>query len=136
MRYVTDLARRFGIPAEELARLACLNEQETVFIGTPEAMRLDTVRPMRRGIRLCRLFPHSVKPTTFALQVIGRHATRNVVDVDDEQAKVLINGGDVQVEADVEDGFVLLRWKGFPIGVGHYRRPVLRSQIPRIRPVE
>ena len=101
-------------------------------------MNFDAVRTMRRGIRLCRVFPYSVKPTTFALQLLGRHATRNVVDVGDEDVKTLINGGELRLEAEsgVENGFVLLRWRGFPVGVGHYRRPALKSQIPRIRPVE
>jgi NOL1/NOP2/fmu family ribosome biogenesis protein len=136
MRHIDDIARRFGIPAEVLGRYSGLVDQDTVFIGTPEVMKFDAVRPMRRGIRLSRIFPHSVKPTTFALQVLGRHATRNVVDVEDEQVKALINGGSLRIEAEVDDGFVLIRWKGFAVGIGHYRRPNLRSQIPRIRSVE
>ena len=138
MKSVKELAQRFGIPDEVMSGLELLEDQETIFAGTREAMSFQAVRTMRRGIRLCRVFPYSVKPTTFALQLLGRHATRNVIDVEDADAKALINGGELRLEAgaDVENGFVLLRWRGFPVGVGHYRRPVLKSQIPRIRPVE
>jgi NOL1/NOP2/fmu family ribosome biogenesis protein len=136
MKSASELARRFGIPEAVLQRLGLLQDQDTVFAGTKEAMVFDALRPLRRGIRLCRVFPYSVKPTTFALQVLGRHATRNVVDVDEDAAKALINGGEVRIEAPVTDGFVLIRWRGFAVGIGHYRRPVLKSQIPRIRPVE
>lgn len=138
MKSVKELVERFGLPKEVMGRLELLEEQETIFAGTREAMSFQAVRTMRRGIRLCRVFPYSVKPTTFALQLLGRHATRNVVDVEDADAKALINGGELRMEAEagVENGFVLLRWRGFVIGVGHYRRPVLKSQIPRIRPVE
>jgi len=31
---------------------------------------------------------------------------------------------------------VLIRWRRFVAGVGFYKRPVLKSQIPRFRPVE
>ena len=133
---VRDLCERFGIPRAVFAELATAVGQETVFVATPEVMGFEAVRPMRRGIRLCRLFPHSVKPTTWAMQVLGRHATRNCVDVSRKQAVELIGGAQLETEADVENGFVLIRCNGFTVGVGLYKRPVLKSQIPRYRPVE
>jgi NOL1/NOP2/fmu family ribosome biogenesis protein len=131
-----EVFERFGIPKDAFARLQALEDQETVFIGTPEAMGFDAVRPMRRGIRLARIYPYSLKPTTFGMQVLGRLATRNVIELSEEQTKQLINGGSLSVEADVENGFVLLKWQGFAVGVGFYKRPALKSQIPRFRPVE
>lgn len=135
-RRVRELKERFGIPDDVFDRLAAVEDQETVFVGTPEVMEFDDVRPMRRGIRLARVFPHSLKPTTFGMQVLGRHATRNVIDLSDEQAKRLINGGSASADFDADNGFVLLRWRGFTVGVGFYKRPVIKSQIPRFRQVE
>ena len=113
-----------------------METQETIFVGTREVMEFDAVRPMRRGIRLAKMYPYSLKPTTFGMQVLGVQATRNVIEVNDEQAKRLVNGESLKVEADATNGFVLLRWRGFVAGVGFYKRPVLKSQIPRFRPVE
>jgi NOL1/NOP2/fmu family ribosome biogenesis protein len=135
-RRVRELSERFGIPREVFDRLPAVEDQETVFVGTPEVMEFDAVRPMRRGIRLARIYPYSLKPTTFAMQVLGQHATRNVIGLSDEQAKLLINGGSLNVEVEAENGFVLIGWRGFVVGVGFYKRPVLKSQIPRFRPVE
>jgi len=135
-RRVRELSERFGITREVFDRLAAVEDQETVFVGTLEVMEFDAVRPMRRGIRLARIYPYSLKPTTFAMQVLGGQATRNAVDLDDEQAKLLINGGSMNIEAEAENGFVLIGWRGFVVGVGFYKRPVLKSQIPRFRPVE
>jgi NOL1/NOP2/fmu family ribosome biogenesis protein len=135
-RRVRELSERFGIPREVFDRLGVLEDQETVFVGTPEVMEFDAVRPMRRGIRLARIYPYSVKPTTFGMQVLGGQATRNVVDLTDEQAKLLINGGRINTEVEANNGFVLLGWRGLVVGVGFYKRPVLKSQIPRYRPVE
>jgi NOL1/NOP2/fmu family ribosome biogenesis protein len=126
----------FGIPREVFERLAAVEDQETVFVSTPEVMEFDAVRPMRRGIRLARLYPYSVKPTTFGMQVLGGEAKRNAVDVTDEQAKLLINGGSLSADFEADNGFVLIRWCGLVAGVGFYKRPVLKSQIPRFRPVE
>ncbi len=135
-RRVRELSERFGIPREVFDRLAAVEDQETVFVGTPEVMGFDAVRPMRRGIRLARIYPHSLKPTTFAMQVLGQQTTRNVIGLSDEQAKLLINGGSLNIEVEAENGFVLIGWRGFVVGVGFYKRPVLKSQIPRFRPVE
>lgn len=131
-----ELRERFGIPKDAFAGLRPLEDQETVFVGTHEVMEFDSVRPMRRGIRLARMYPYSLKPTTFGMQVLGRQATRNVIALSDEQAKRLVNGESLSIEADAENGFVLLEWQGFVAGVGFYKRPVLKSQIPRFRPVE
>jgi NOL1/NOP2/fmu family ribosome biogenesis protein len=135
-RRVRELCERFGIPFQVFESYATSEEQETVFVGTPEAMSFGAVRPMRRGIRLARVYPYSVKPTTFGMQVLGAQASRNRIDLSDEQAKLLINGGSLNVDTGVANGFVLLRWRGFVVGVGFYKRPVLKSQIPRFRTVD
>jgi NOL1/NOP2/fmu family ribosome biogenesis protein len=131
-----EVFERFGIPGDAFAGLRALEEQETIFVGTREVMEFDAVRPMRRGIRMARVYPYSMKPTTFGMQVLGRQATRNVIELSDEQVRRLINGESLNIEANAENGFVLLRWKGFVVGVGFYKRPVLKSQIPRFRPIE
>jgi len=135
-RRVRELSERFGIPVDVFERLAAVEEQETVFVGTPEVMEFDAARPMRRGIRLARIYPYSLKPTTFGMQVLGEQATRNTIELSDEQAKLLINGGSLNADVDADNGFVLLRWRTFVVGVGFYKRPALKSQIPRFRPVE
>jgi NOL1/NOP2/fmu family ribosome biogenesis protein len=135
-RRVRELSTRFGIPLETFDRLAVIEDQETVFVGTPEVMEFDAVRPMRRGIRLARIYPYSLKPTTFGMQVLGGEAARNVIEVSDEQAKLLINGGSLNADVEADNGFVLVLWRKLVLGVGFYKRPVLKSQIPRFRPVE
>jgi NOL1/NOP2/fmu family ribosome biogenesis protein len=136
MRHVSAIQRRFGIPEEVFEPLDAIQAQDTVFVGTREVMRFHAVNPMRRGVRLCRIFSYSTKPTTWAMQVLGNKATRNVITLTEEQARSVINGGELRIEADAEDGFVLLRWQEFVIGVGLYKRPLLKSQIPRFRSVD
>jgi NOL1/NOP2/fmu family ribosome biogenesis protein len=136
MRRVDELVRRFGIPDKVFSGLEVMEEQETVFVGTPDVMEFDAVRPMRRGLRMCRVFPHSVKPTTWAMQVLAKDATRNCIDLTKEQASAIINGGELDIESGASDGFVLLRWNGFVVGIGLYKRPRLKSQVPRYRPVD
>lgn len=135
-RPVDELRRRFGLPESAFAGLDSLVAQDTVFVGTPEAIRFRAVRPLRRGIRLCRIFPHSVKPTTWAMQILGRHATRNCIELSREQVVRLISSGQLELDALAANGFVIIRCEGLQVGVGLYKRPLLKSQIPRYRPVE
>ncbi|NPV13886.1 hypothetical protein HPY86_03015 [candidate division WOR-3 bacterium] len=136
MEQIDFLRLRFGLSANWLEGLELIKEQETIFAGTSEVMQFDRLKPLRRGIRLCRLFPHSVKPTTFAMQILGKSAQKNLIEVNDEQAKGLINGSSIEIDAGVENGFVLIVWQGFVLGVGLYKKPVLKSHIPKVRPVE
>ncbi len=136
MEQIDFLQLRFGLPANWLEGLELLKEQETIFVGTSDVMQFDKLRPLRRGMRLCRIFPHSVKPTTFAMQILGKKAMKNRIEVNDEQAKGLINGSSIEIDAAVENGFVLIVWQGLVLGVGLYKKPLLKSHIPKVRPVE
>lgn len=135
-RLVAAVLERFGIPEAALSGLALESTPAAVFVGTPEVMGFDQVKPLRRGLRFCRIFPHSIKPASHAMQLLGPWATRNCIRVSSEQAVLLVNGGEVSVEADASDGFVLILWEEFVLGTGLYRRPVLKSQMPRFRPVD
>lgn len=70
------------------------------------------------------------------MQILGKSAVKNRIEVNGEQVKRLINGSSIEVDAEVEDGFVLIVWQGFVLGVGFYKKPVLKSHIPKFRPVE
>ncbi|MGQ9707676.1 MAG: methyltransferase RsmF C-terminal domain-like protein [bacterium] len=136
MEPIDFLRKRFGFALNWLNDLELKKEQETIFVGTPEVMQFDEIKALRRGLRLCRLFPHSIKPTTFAMQLLGKTATRNRIDVTEEQSRALINGGEIEIEADVENGFVIIFWHNFVVGVGLYKKPILKSHIPKFRPVD
>lgn len=136
MRAVREVLERFGITREAVAEHEFLVAPEAVFVATPEVMAFDAVEPLRRGMRFCRFYPRSIKPTSHAMQLFGRQATRNRVVVDESDAVTLVNGGSVNVEAEADDGFVLICWREYVLGTGLYKRPVLKSQIPRFRPVD
>ncbi len=136
MHPVDFLSRRFGFSAEWLRDLKIQEDQGTIFVGTPEVMKFREAKPLRRGIRLCRIFPASIKPTTFAMQIFGRLATRSRIEVSEEQARVLINGGEIEVGATIENGYVIVFWREFVVGVGLYKKPILKSCIPMFRPLD
>ena len=128
-----QFVRRFGFPEGLLRTYALVEHKEDVFITTPEAGKFEGVKPVRKGIRLARILPHGIKPTTNAMQLLGIQATRNVLDLDLFQAREFVQGTPIELTAPVEEGFVIVRHDGFILGVGLYRPGSLRSQVPLSR---
>jgi len=95
-KVLDELIRRFGFPDDLFRDWETVDHDTDVFITTPEVASFTRVKPVRKGIRLARTFPHGVKPTTNAVQLLGRHATRNVIELDAAQAQAFIQGETVQ----------------------------------------
>jgi NOL1/NOP2/fmu family ribosome biogenesis protein len=132
-RLFDELTRRFGFPERLFRDWALVDHEDDVFITTPEVEEFSRVRPVRKGIRLVRVFRHGIKPTTNAMQIFGRYATRNVIELTGEQASKFVQGEDLEIAADVNEDFVIVQHEGFTLGVGLYRHGILKSQVPLSR---
>jgi NOL1/NOP2/fmu family ribosome biogenesis protein len=137
-KLIEEFRKRFGLPVNVFRAWALVEHNEDVFITTPEAASFDAIRPVRKGIRLARIFPHGFKPTTNAIQIFGRYATKNILDLSPDQARQFINGEILELpfsesSTTVTDGFVIIRCDGFALGVGFFKNGVLKSQVPHSR---
>jgi NOL1/NOP2/fmu family ribosome biogenesis protein len=73
------------------------------------------------------------KPTTSALQVFGRHATKNVIHLDSINAMIFLEGKTQVIESNSEPGYVVVFYRGEVLGCGLYSHGKLVSQIPKER---
>ncbi len=126
-------SNRFGISREAFKDLRLLRSGRTIWVvvqvpGLEDA--LHSLKIEAAGVPFLRIRDSRVKPTTRALQLFGRWASRNIIDLDDESMDALFNEGTVSRTYPVEPGFVILRWKGSVLGCGYYAQGNLRSQIP------
>lgn len=141
--------KRFGIPPEAFRGHRFLQRGGTIWVAADapglaealEALKIETAGiPLLRtrlgpgrseGLALSRVegMPNW-KPTTAGLQIFGRFATRNVIDLDDKALEAFLRQGVVQGDFPVEAGYVIVRWKGKVLGCGLYGKGGLRSQIP------
>lgn len=128
-----ELVSRYGFPEALFKPWAMVEHEEDAFITTPEAEKFTTIRPVRKGIRLARILTHGVKLTTNAAQVLGRHATRNVVELDARQARDFIQGVTLVVDPATPEGFLIVRHAGLTLGVGLSKSGQLKSQVPLSR---
>jgi len=68
---------------------------------------------------LKKLTDESYLPLLGLAKVFGGVATKNILDIDDEQAKYLLEKKDLKDErlTQFEGKFVILRWKGVGLGL-------------------
>ncbi len=83
------------------------------------------------------LYVGEYSPTAFRLsmdgaQLLGRHATKQIVELNDEQAKTWLQGESVNYE-DEQRGYVIVVHNNTIIGCGSLSYGTLHSYVPKIR---
>ncbi|MDD2754092.1 MAG: hypothetical protein PHS80_01060 [Methanothrix sp.] len=85
------------------------------------------------GMRIMNCKDRPWKPTTSALQIFGRYATKNVIHLNQEEAMIFLKGDSQAIESDCENGYVVVFYRGDVLGCGLYSHGKLVSQIPKER---
>jgi len=136
-----DLARRFALPPGALAGLRLVRKgARSLHAVADDHAPPAAPAPVFHGVPFARVEAVRAKPTTAAALLLGRHARRNVLEVDAEQAEATLSRRPFRPRpgqlADCDGrGFVLLRHRGLPLGAGLLRPgpdgPEVESQFPR-----
>ena len=127
---------RFGVPPEVFQGFQFIRRGAKVVWACP----VDTepgphLLPESVGMAISRMRGAYAKPTTNAILSFGPHATRNVVDLDDAQADAFVRRGIFAFDAGdrADDGFVIVRYHGAPLGCGLYLDGRISSQLSKGR---
>ncbi|MBI5439734.1 MAG: tRNA pseudouridine(55) synthase TruB [Deltaproteobacteria bacterium] len=125
------LEERFGIPPEAFRRHRLFRRGEHVCaLHEDAAPAADVLSSIQAGLRLLKETQSGgFKPSSRGMQVFGRWANRNLVDLSDAELRAVLQGQSLPQAG--SRGFVLLRQGGAVIGVGLVRDGQLVSQIPR-----
>lgn len=136
-KVLASFAERFGIDPRAFKSYRLYARKEDVWCTTPEAADTSLPQIVRRGLRIARVFEHSVRPTTNAVQLFGHLVTRNRIELDERETNRFLAGltQDVKVISDVTDGFVVAFHRDFALGIGLLKGSKLKSQVPRSRRV-
>ena len=128
-------SERFGVPEEVFEPYEFFMRGKNTIWALRRTEKLPTgLKFEALGMVIMRKGKFGWKPTTNAIQVFGRYATRNVVELTEEQMRVFVAGGDVEGPFEgLEEGYVVVKYRGKPLGCGLYRRGVLKSQVPKVR---
>ncbi len=136
---------RFGIPESVFEDYRFFRKAQSVWVISD--VELPALSYETLGIRMMSLKDQPWKPTTSALQIFGRFATKSLVRLDDSQAEIFLSGESQQIESCSksssefcsaspsgpcsEPGYVVVFYRGEVLGCGLYSRGRLISQIPK-----
>ncbi|MGD0951224.1 MAG: hypothetical protein ABR985_02330 [Methanotrichaceae archaeon] len=120
---------RFGIPMQVFDCFCFYRRAQNVWAFSD--MALPRLRYEAIGLRMMNFKEEPWKPTSCALQVFGRHATKNVVHLPSEQSRIFFAGKSQVLEAKVEPGYVVVFYNGDVLGCGLYSHGKLVSQLPK-----
>jgi SAM-dependent methyltransferase len=134
------LTDRFGIPRRRFDGLYFFTKRK----GTVMAVAGDHRPPLRMdramGLPLVHVKGPHEKLTTAGAMLLGAVARRNAVDLDGDQMRAYLMRGKFSLSAAQaaqcsEDGYILVRYQGAPLGVGVFRSSDARvaSLFPKRR---
>ncbi len=132
------LEERFGIAPGMMAEHGMyLASKGRVYLGPKRV--IDKPRIVTLGLLIARV-SRSVKPSTNLFQLFGRQIIRNYIDLDRGQTLSFAKGEDVRAAegqaASCTDGYVLLRYKGFPLGCGFLQGGAVKNLVPKAKRLE
>ncbi len=114
--------KRFGISEDTFSGCSFYKKAQSIWVCSSAplpGLSFETI-----GMRMISLKDRPWKPTTAALRVFGKHATKNSVRLTLEQAKIFMAGESQMIEADseIDPGYVVATYKDVVLGCGLYSR--------------
>ena len=125
---------RFGIAGEAFLGLQFFQKAQSIWAICD--VNLPRLSYEALGMRIMNMKSTPWKPATSALQMFGRHATKNLTHLNEEQAMVFLGGKSQLSPSDLEPGYVVVFYSGDVLGCGLYSHGKLVSQIPKERRME
>jgi len=135
-RVVQLWQERFGMDLEAFSGLRFVKKASSIWaISDAELPRLSYES---LGMRIMNCKDRPWKPTTAALQLFGRHATKNLVHLEGGEARLFLQGASQPLPEHCnagacQPGYVVVFYRGDALGCGLYSHGMLVSQIPKER---
>jgi NOL1/NOP2/fmu family ribosome biogenesis protein len=70
-----------------------------------------------------------LKPATYMVQLFGHYATKGVYELTDQELEQVLKAEPLEVESNMEEGFVILRFREQALGVGLFMQGTITSRI-------
>jgi len=95
-------------------------------------VNLDFVRVNSFGLYFCELAHGNVRLSMEGSKIIGEHATKNVLVLDNDIAKQWLLGNDIPCEQEY-NGYVIIKNNNDYIGCGKYKEGKIFNFVPKQR---
>ncbi|MGB9721481.1 MAG: NOL1/NOP2/sun family putative RNA methylase [bacterium] len=133
---VIDLYRKqFGILKDQLTDYAVYQKQDTYYVTTSEAYSFFEIAGIRKGLEVGRIYENNLKPDNDFIQIFGTTAQKNVIEIREWELNKLLKGESIRNQ-DTMGEFVIMKYKGIPISVGHRNNDEIKSSIKPARRIK
>ncbi|MBI1935178.1 hypothetical protein HYS31_01950 [Candidatus Woesearchaeota archaeon] len=111
------------------------NNKNRVFIVSKDISKIDTskLRLNSAGMYFCEMDKLGIRLSIEGSQIIGLHATKNIVELDEEEAKRWFKGENLEKECNDCSGFVILKNKNDFLGSGKYSNGRILNYVSKTR---
>lgn len=140
---VKRLAQVIDLENSPLNQFVFFKLKDSIWATTQEAASFEIkhLKIVRKGLKLCRIFPHSLKLTTNGIQLWARFFKYGKISLTKEEAFKFIKGDtlilkDKNTSTHYKKRFVIAYFENLPLGVGLLKGKILKSQVPRSRRVK
>ncbi len=123
---------RFGIPKTAFDGYVLLSTSKNywLFVEPPDFKPLQGLRVQTVGLLFTRRVSRFLKPTSTALQRFGSLATKNIVELSPAELDRLRRQRKMSYQADLSEGYVIIKCAGKVWGCGLYVSGRLISFLP------
>ncbi len=113
------------------------NNKNRVFIISKDISRIDisNLRLNSVGMYFCEIDKQGVRLSIEGSQIIGPKATKNVVELSEEEIRKWFKGEDIEKECKDCNGFVILKNKNDFLGTGKYVNGRILNYVGKSRRV-
>src|SRR3989344_408732 len=129
---------QYGIKDLKLDYLFFENNEGRIFIINKNLRSIDlnNINVNSIGLYFCR-FDRELRLSIEGSQIIGHFAEKNVIELDDNESKLWLEGDNVEyVKQKCDETFVILKNKEDFIGSGKYKGGKILNYVPKERRIK
>jgi len=114
-----------------------LTEREKIYVVDKEIAKIDfsKIKINSIGMYFGKLFKDELRLSIEGAQLIGKKAKRNIIELDDFEARSYMKGNDIEKKSDCS-GFVLLKNNNDFIGTAKYKDAKIMNYMPKERRIK
>lgn len=132
-RILDKINEQFGIKNIESNYIILQKKDGKIFLINNFFGKIDysTLRINELGLYVAR-FDKEIRLTIEGSQIFGKHATKNVYEVNENDANSWMEGNDIECSKEFK-GFVIIKYKDNYLGSGKCKNNKLLNYIPQER---
>jgi|SRR3989344_1873769 len=113
------------------------NNKNRVFIVNRDLSKIDIskLRINSIGMYFCELYGDEIRLSIEGSQIIGTEASKNIVELNDEETRNWLKGDEIEKECSDCSGFVILKNKKDYLGNGRYSNKRILNYVSKTRRV-